>query len=338
MKFIENIKKNLGLSLFILNIILLFIFIIINDPFKLFSSTYEKAPKVFNFNLNDIQKISIKFPDKNIEYELYINDSINKIKNIDEFIKNINGKFILMKDQNKEEYEIDKNRLKEFLETLIELKRYYALPDTSENRSIAGINDQSAKITIFYKNKKQDILKIGYVSIRNNSSYIQFNQEDKIYQVENNLKLKAGYEDIYYFRNHQILNLEKDKIQKITIISPNKRIVYAKAAKDWQLLEPRPASLQNSAMEGILDEIVNFKANQFYNQNKPLDKNWDNFNIKIELDIANQMDMPTKEIIHILGKKDYVKYLVEYNKQYYEVSAYRIEDLLEPEKLIETKK
>ncbi|GIX42042.1 MAG: hypothetical protein KatS3mg129_1775 [Leptospiraceae bacterium] len=332
----EYLKKNPGLSLFVLNIFLFVLFIIINDPFHLISKTYESAPKILNLELNEIQDIIIQFPDKKREYHLKLTEMYkNKNHTIEDFIKNTNWKLIIKENQKSEEYEIDKENLKEFLETLKELKRYYALPDTAENRTIAGINNNSSKIIIKYKNDKKDILKIGFVSIRNNSSYIQLNNEDKIYQVENNLKLKSGFEDIYYFRNHQITNFDKDKLQKIIVYYNNKRIIYAKTGKEWQLLEPKPANLQNSSMEGILDEINHLKATQFYNDENPLNKDWEILNLKIELEISREMESPSKEILNFIAKKDYVKYLLQYKNQYYEISVYRIEDLLEPEKLIE---
>jgi len=329
----EQFKKNIGLYLFILNILLFFVFFLLNDPFQLLSKTYEKAPKLLDLKLSEVQKIRIIFPDKSLEYQIEIMDAPTKFKNLDEYIQNLSGKVII----NQQEYEIDKENLKSFIETLQDLKRYYEIPDTQENRSMAGINEKSAKIIIEYKDQKQDELKIGFVSIRNNSSYVQLNKENKIYQVESNLKIKSGYEDMDYFRNHSIFNIDKNKVQKITLIHKNSRYVYAKAAKDWQLIEPKPEKLQNTAMEGIVEEIVNFKATRFYNTQKPQDKDWEALNITIELDISQDLEATKKEIFMILARKSYVKYLVQYKDNYYEVSAYRIEDLLEPNKLIEKK-
>jgi|GEM_PF-2589515 hypothetical protein len=329
----EKIKKNLGLSLFVLNLLLFLVFLFLNDPFHLLSKTYEKAPKLLDLRLSEIQKIRITFPDKSLEYQIEILNAPTKFKNLEEYIQNLSGRVII----NQQEYELDKENLKSFIETLQDLKRYYEIPDTQENRSMAGINEKSAKIIIEYKNQKQDELKIGYVSIRNNSSYVQLNKENKIYQVEYNLKIKSGYEDVDYFRNHSIFNIDKNKVQKIALSYKNNRYVYAKAAKDWQLIEPKPAKLQNTAMEGIVEEIVNFKATKFYNTQKPQDKDWEALNLTIELDISQDLEATKKEIFMILGRKSYVKYLVLYKDNYYEVSAYRIEDLLEPDKLIEKK-
>lgn len=336
MNLIAMYKKNLGLSLLTTNIILFLIFLVVIDPFKIINRTFQSAPKLLNLKLQEIKEIQIRFPDKKIQYTIYISEKQKKDYKKDdlkEFINNLQGK-VKIESNTIEEYELDLDNFKSFLETFLELKKYYYLPENNENKSIAGINEQSSIVKFILKNQQEIQLKVGATSIRNNSSYVLLNNDDKIYQVEGNLKLRAGYEDKYYFRNHKILNLEKTKIERLVLLSKNQRFVYAKAGNDWQLLEPKPAKIQYSSLEGILDEIINLKANRFLTQNEQ-EKEWEKFDLTMEIYVTETLQNANKLTLEIMGKKDYVKYLVKYNNNFYEVSAYRIEDLIEPEKLIE---
>lgn len=337
MNFVSLYKKNIGLSLFITNIVLFLIFLIVIDPFKIINKTFESAPKVLDIKLQDLKEIQIEFPDKKINYTISIIEKEkkeNKKNDIKEFINNIKGKVKIISNTT-EEYDLDIDNFKSFLETMIDLKKYYYLPDNNENRNTAGINEQSSNIKFILKDNKEIQLKVGATSIRNNSSYVLLNTEDKIYQVEGNIKLKAGYDDIFYFRNHKMLDIDKTKVERLVLITKNqRRFVYAKTGNDWQLLEPKPAKLQYSAIDGILDEIINLKANRFLLQ-KIDAKEWENFNLLMEIYVNEDLQNSNKYTLEISGKKDYVKYLLKYNNNYYEVSAYRIEDLIEPEKLME---
>ncbi len=341
MKINDFYKKNSGIFLFITNIILFIIFIIVQDPFHLLSKVLENAPKLLKLDYKEIKEIVIDYPDKKVKYTItnitQNQDKDKKFKNVEDFINQTEWQLQIHNNQNLEKYPIDKYNLKDLLETLMDIKKYYSLPDNSENRTIAGISENSPEIRIKTKNK-EEIIKIGSVSVRNNSTYIIYDKENNIYQIDNNLKSKTGYEDIYYFRNHQFLDIDKNKIEKLIINYKNNRFTYAKTANDWQLIEPKPEKLQYSSMEGIVEEIINFKATKFYNEKNPMYKNWENMNIKMQIFMnSGTMESSNSIELQILAKKDYVKYLIFYNNQYYEVSAYRIEDLLEPEKLIEKK-
>lgn len=335
MNLISIYKKNLGFSLFVTNIVLFLIFLIVIDPFKIINRTFQTAPQLLDINLKDLQKIYIDFPDKNVKYTITITEKQKKDykkNDIKEYINHIYGK-VMIESYTVEEYDLDLDNFKNFLETMIDLKKYYYLPDTTENRSIAGINDKSSIIKFVLKNNQEVRLQIGSTSIRNNSSYVVLEKDDKIYQVEGNLKLKAGYDDIFYFRNHKIFQIDKTKIQRIVLRYKNQRFVYAKAGSDWQLLEPKPAKIQFSSLEGILDEMVNLKANRFLEKNIDI-KEWENYNLSIEIYTSEDLQNENKYVFEVAGKKDYVKYLLKYNNNNYEVSMYRIEDLVEPEKLI----
>ncbi|MCS7205870.1 MAG: DUF4340 domain-containing protein [Leptospiraceae bacterium] len=338
MKFFEIYKKNLGFSLFITNVFLFFLWMLIQDPFHLLSKAFEPSSEILKFDYKNLQNILIEFPDKGLKYTLENQSQLTSEKNIktlDDFLKQTDWKFTLsdLKTNQKEEYTIDKDNLKSFIETLLEAKQYYHLPLNSENQKLTGIHENSAKIQIQYTNQKQDILTIGNVSVRNNSSYVVLNDEKKIFQVEGNLKTKSGYDDKYYFRNHKILTIEKDKIEKIIVEHNNQRYTYAKASTDWQILEPRPEKIGTS-IEGILDEIANLKATTFYNFQKPQEKDLEEWNVTFQIFISQPNQPPQIEKLEFFAKKDYVKFYLKHKDQYYQVSAYRIEDLLEPQKLV----
>lgn len=339
MNLIEIYKKNLGLTLLITNIVLFIIFVLIQDPFSIFSKTYEKAPKLLSIDLNQIDKIEIEIPEKNLKYQIQkIAQKKEKFKDLNEFIENTDWNYLLIQKDKKENYNIDKENLKNFLEELMGLKKYYSITKNPENDGITGISEQSPRILLYFKgNLKYDIF-VGNTSLRNQTSYVYPKNDDKIYQIEGNLKSKFGYEDIYYFRNHKLLNIDKQKISKLNIILPNKTILYSKTGSDWQTLQPKPEKLQTTSFEGILEEITNIKANRFYGLNLPkeeLEKL--KFQIEIYYNETEDMGNLKKEILEIMGKKDYVKYFIKFNNEFYEVSLYKIEDLLEPNKLIEKK-
>lgn len=339
MNFIKLYKKNLGFSLLITNIILFIILVLIQDPFSIFSKTYEKAPKLLSIDLSQIDKIEIEITEKNLKYQIQkIAQKKEEFKDLNEFIENTDWTFTLFQKDKKENYTIDKENLKNFLEELINLKKYYYIAKNPENDGITGISEQSPRIFLYFKgNLKYDIF-IGNTSLRNQTSYVYLRNDDKIYQIEGNLKSKFGYEDIYYFRNHKLFNIDKQKIFKLNVILPNKTILYSKTGSDWQTLQPKPEKLQASSFEGILEEITNLKANRFYGLNLPkeeLEKL--KFQIEIYYNESENIGTQKKEILEIIGKKDYVKYFIKFNNEFYEVSLYKIEDLLEPEKLIEKK-
>lgn len=337
MKLLKLYKENLGLSLLFTNFLLFIAYLFLRDPFFLFSKTYEKAPNLLYLDWNQIDQIEVEIQDKKINYVLKkINQKKENIKDLKAFLEHTEWNFFLKIDNKEEQYSLDKDNFKNLLEELTSFKKYYYLERNTENEILSGIQNSSLKIRLFYNQKLYSTLTVGYTSIRNNTTYVSLNNEDKIYQVEGNLKTKIGYDDMYYFRNHSILNLEKQKLSKIII--PNKKIHYSKTGNDWQTLQPNPEKLQSVTFEGIIDEILNIKVTKFYDTNPPKEK-MEKFDIALELYFSeeNQLGETKKEVIEFIGKKDYVKYVFKYNQQFYEASLYRIEDLLEPEKIIEKK-
>ncbi len=337
MRILNFYKENLGISLFSTNLILLVIYFLLHDPFFIFSKTYEKAPTLLKIDWNQLDQIQIEFLDKKIQYHLKrTNQKKEKFKDQKEFLENTEWTFSLLKENLQQEYDIDKDNFKNFLEELTNLKKYYYLEKTPENDVLSGIQSSSIKIRIFYNQKLFYTLTLGYASIRNNTTYVNLNNEDKIYQVEGNLKTKIGYDDTNYFRNHIILDIDKQKLVKIII--PNQNLHYSKTGSDWQTLQPKPEKLQTVAFEGILQEISRLKVSKFFDQNLPKET-FEKFNVIIELYFTeeNQLGELRKEVIEFIGKKDYIKYIFKYKGNYYEASLYRIEDLLQPEKLIEKK-
>ncbi|MFN3603874.1 MAG: DUF4340 domain-containing protein [Leptonema sp. (in: bacteria)] len=336
MKFLKLYKNNLGLSLFLTNIILFIVFLVLRDPFSIFSKTYDKAPNLITIDPNRFNKIEIEQKDKKITYELIKKDSKErKFKNLEELIENTEWSFLLKRENKNEEFSVDKENLKNLLNEILNFKKYYYLEKNLENEISTGIKNSNLKIQLFYDQNSKLTITVGLSSIRNNTTYIVLDNEDKIYQIEGNLRTRLGSDEIYYFRNHKIIHLDKPKITKVLV--SNKNIVYAKTGNEWQTLQPKPEKLQSSFFEGILDEIVNLKVNTFYGKDLPKDA-FEKFQIILEFYIQEEnLGETKKEVLEILGKKDYVKYLIQWKDEFYETSLYRIEDLLEPEKLTEKK-
>lgn len=342
MSILQFYKKNPGLALFFTNIVLFLFWVVVLDPFSLKKKFFEPENLVLKLDYKSLKKITIEFPEQMTAYTLTNTAEVTgntseakEIKTIEDFLNQTQWKFRLENRKNStvEEYDADRDNLKNLIETLTELKHYYYLPANNENRSHAGLLKPAIFIRI-ETDKKQQELVVGNVSLRNNSSYVMLKDGEYIFQVEENLKTKTGFEDPYYFRNHRILSLQKDKIEKMIVETPAKRYTYIKAGQDWQILEPKPEKI-STTIEGILDEISNLKATVFYNKEKPRDKEMETWNTKIQVFISQQNEPPKIEILEFLGKKDYVKFYLKYKDDYYQVSAFRIEDLLEPEKLIQ---
>ena len=173
--------------------------------------------------------------------------------------------------------------------------------------------------------------------------------ESEIYLAETNLRSVTGPGEADYFRNRRLApaGLTAAALTGISVEfsgANSAPVSLAKSAGSWRLQQPPlPGTLREEQIEQLAEELVNWKAVLFPEEEGSLQRDYEtppNFPFTLTLMYAQPGNLTDRSrvVYTVLGRKNLNNYLVRTaDGVLCEVSSLFLEDLLNPrEKLIES--
>ncbi len=218
------------------------VFLVKKTPWK---SSEEKFLLPKNINLN---KIEIEKKDKTIILK----------KREDFWVVSSLGDFLA-----------DQEAVKRIERGIEGIKKMVLVSENPQKSVVYGLADEGIKIKL-YNNKGlvADFI-VGKRGPSLGTTYIKFNQDEKVYLVEKDLREIFSLSD---YRDKKVLNLEEKNIYKINLKYLGKNIVWEKENEQWKIASFPQFNIEQETIKGIVSLISRFTAESIVDNNKIREK------------------------------------------------------------------
>jgi len=214
--------------------------------------------------------------------------------------------------------------ISDFFKTLNELKVESLISKNPKNYANFGVDENGYVLTFTTKGQDFTFI-IGSNGPSFDSFYARQKDETNVYLIKGFLRDKLLL-DIAGWRDKTLINLSKDKIQKIEIIRAiNPFIIVKTQDGKWQI--------EGNGKKELLEETT---ANQLLSAFNPLEAS-DFLNKKQELEFKNSKEKLIVRVLDIAGNNVDIKFLkhdsnnwwamVEGREIYYQIPSYKVSDI-----------
>ncbi|MDH4200264.1 MAG: DUF4340 domain-containing protein [Spirochaetia bacterium] len=295
--------KNINIRLLTINLVVLIIAFLVNDPAHLFESTYAQSPRLLKFRTqSEISEITINAPG-NPQLILKKSES---------------GWSVQTSGQDKD-YPAD-NRIEKALETLMDLHKYYEVTSNEKKYAEYEINDDALMVELKGSGKTEQLL-IGKPGSGFNTSLARIKGEKTVYSVKGNLKSDWN-QNMDYFRNKRLFQFSRENIQSISVQGPVWYTLKNSDDKKWLLTSGNMEVEANLIRtDRLLDDICLMEGSEFNNSGQT---GFVYGSIKVELKSNTGFTLS----INRNGNDYLVK--SEFNPYWQKISEYRIKALFPP--------
>jgi len=144
-----------------------------------------------------------------------------------------------------------------------------------------GFDEKNIQVlTIKMKNKKEIVLDIGNTGSKRGTSYIRYNKEKRVREVDSSLSVETGNEPISWARRNIFVNITEDDVQsfdlisemdwfkgsyKLTFIDPKSKEAESKKTKDKFKMEPanEDAKFEDYALQNMVKNLLEIKVSDY---------------------------------------------------------------------------
>ena len=232
------IKQNPAFSAIALNLFLLVMALIVNDPFGILKKTYAKADPFFEFNKADIT--SINFVSE---------DGATQRLTKQHSLWTING------------ITASQNRVNELLDGLADSRKFTVVASGPGQYNEYGF-DRQMTVSVSTGDKNSKTLYIGSVAPRGNHTHVRYGDSQDIYLVDNNLKALLGRGSEEFFINSTITeDFAADSISMIEIRGKY-QFALTKENNSWKTADGSP--VREEKIYPLLAGLGNIFAEQTY--------------------------------------------------------------------------
>lgn len=255
-------KKELIMGLTVLMIIQLVIFTILN----IFSFQSRKLRKVESRLLTNFNKDSV--------ISLEIKDYIDSFT-----IDRINNSWFVKKEGQYIPANISKvNSYLNMLDTLNKGIIVYTGNDPTSDR-FYGFDEKNIQTLILkQKNGKEIILEIGNTGSKRGTSYIRYNKEKKVREVNSSLSVETGNEPINWAKRNIFINITEEDIQNLDITSD---MEWFKGSYKLVFIDPKSKESQDPKISKIKDKF----------RMEPMNEDWKFEDYALQNMIKNMLDI-----------------------------------------------
>ncbi len=375
------------LSIFLFNILLAFLLLFQFNIIGIFNRGYEGAALLVDLEQDDLSMIEIYDPDlKNNVLKLMRKKESPLPKsqwhlanqNSASFLETIYSSearqyswelLVSIKDKEGTEkgtdnnlkaknmrYPADVQRVAELFEALAKLRRYYSIPRSPEKENAIGMRKnakgeyEGLRVRFTLANNQDQIeLFLGQTSKKADESYIRRDEENEIYLVRGDLRIKIGSGELDYFRDRNLIGADIPQEGLRSVIA--KKIMTQQTSssgispilvhfinngnndkQNWSIQYPELIGLEanQEAINSFIQDVFSWRTIEFPKKiTKGLDQKLA-FDLILGYQIAG--DIQEKQItMSIIGREGYSDYLVRMPDQSLrKISSVYLEDLLDP--------
>ena len=139
---IEFVQKNIAFSLVSVNVILLLLILIINDPFQIFTSTYHNAKPFFKLKKEEISKVTIEKIKSKEKLEIFKDSS----------------PYWKLKNNSSKIYSVDEEKLNKLIQSIMDAKKFTNVSNSNEDFGFGS--EDELKLEVWKGNES-----IGYLTL-----------------------------------------------------------------------------------------------------------------------------------------------------------------------------
>lgn len=154
----------------------------------------------------------------------------------------------------------DKTTVETFLNRFKNLKAELEL---DEKRAEYGLTNPPVTITVTDQRGRTYRIQFGHKTVDNMGAYAIVENWRKPVVLTSWL-LDDANKSVDEFRDKRLLVFNKDKVEKLVLVYPDRRIVCERKGKEeWRLTEPLRTEADNSTITTLLDRLSTLQARQF---------------------------------------------------------------------------
>ena len=239
--------KNTNTRLLLVNVVLIIAGLFLSDPFGLFESSYDQAPRMFK-NVTKSDVVSVKIGQAGgATLELQKSDSGWTVKS--------SGRLT--------DYPAEGSKIEAALEQLTELRKYYEV--TSNPAKYAEYEVDEKGLLVQLRGARSDYsFYIGKQGSSYNTSLVRLKDDKTVYSVRGNLRA-AWSQDPDYFRVRQLLHLSKENLKEVQITGAAHLELTNSDKNTWQLRQgPNLVETNQPRVNRLLDDISLLEGTEFY--------------------------------------------------------------------------
>ncbi|MCB1172315.1 MAG: DUF4340 domain-containing protein [Leptospiraceae bacterium] len=242
-----------------------------------------------------------------------------------------------------QEYAVDRDRLRDLIEGLQNVRDYYGLKrDAQRERELQMTVDdkgqfQGLQIALYAKaDTRPVILYVGHSKSGASQSYVRLDNQDTIYLVDVNLRSLAGSGEADYFRKRRLFG-DDIKGDSITMLDAryrkgNQNVQIAKQGQEWVLIRPQQMALDSAEIGSLLRDIADWKADSFHAVLPDTADSAAEITLQVYYNAHGTITDQLNTTVRIVPKKDSTTlYYVqpEQGGDWYELSSIYLSDLAE---------
>lgn len=356
---LQTIKANTGITLTALNIVLVLILVLQYNPLGIYATGYAGASSVLpDTDQASIARLEIVDPDFSeapgitlLRGDLLPREQWKQPPE-DAWIGTPEPRFAwklqIGRGADAPVYDADRDRVNDLFEDgLQKLRRYNDLPRTAEkDRDLEmGRDDQGQPeglhIKITMDDGAEHALYIGRATLRGDEGYVRLDDEDRIFRVETNLRSVLGPGEVDYFRSRSLFPAgaapgENDVVRVDADYKDARRqdVSLAREGGTWSLLNPPfPGKVQEEAVDALVNDIINWKASSFINEEEKISdlNRGPAMTLRLTYKSAGNLTDRQTATFEILGRRNFSSYVVRTEAgTLLEISSIYLEDLESP--------
>ncbi len=263
-------RRNRGLLLFGINLLLALSLFFLADPFHLFQGGYREAPPLLDLDRSSVERIEILYPGWSSPLLLSQQSfPASPSSEGSDSMRNKSGESKVWTlrlpperaGREGHEWRADRKRLQSLFSRLAEARRYYSLPVTParlEEYSLRQQEGDSLRVR-FVTKEGERVLIVGRSRMQYDDSYVRVEGEREIYHVSVNLRSLFGEGEQSYFRNRDVIPefLRTESVRSLRFHPGGPggvEMELSRAGGEWTMLSPRPGPTRKGSVEMLLSE------------------------------------------------------------------------------------
>ncbi len=205
----------------------------------------EAEQKVFLFSKEDVQKLTLIYPEKKIVCA-----------------KKPDGDWRLIYPI---ETEGDKDAIDRIVSNLEGAKAEQVVADSAANLSEFGLLYPNVKVYLDLEKGTTDTLLLGDRSPTGDFVFAQKSSRPQVFTLRSWL-LSSLEKTVYDLRDKRVLAFDKAEVRKLELAQGRQRIVCTQMGPQWQMEKPLKTKADKNEIERLLSRLKNAKAKEFVDE------------------------------------------------------------------------
>ncbi len=161
------------------------------------------------------------------------------------------------------EYRADASNLRNLLDSFKRSDKETHVSDIRDDHAKYNLDHAASQLTITLKNDSTYSIFVGNENAISEKAYARISGDDNVYLTLQSLRNRLN-EELFYYRNKDIVDIDRDDVIELVFQRNNERIVLKKDEKnDWNIVEPLDYDADNTRVIETFNKISLQKIKNF---------------------------------------------------------------------------